>query len=82
MAINVEVMKTGNENNAALLRRFSKRVQGSGVLPKVRSNRYKTRNESKQTRKKHALKRLTRLHEVERLIKLGKLQDKTMKGRQ
>ena len=37
--VNVEVVKGPNENNLSVLRRFSKRVQGSGVLPRVRSKR-------------------------------------------
>ena len=57
MAINVEVVKTGTENSIAVLRRFTKRVQGSGILPRVRSLRYKDRNKSPATRKKITLKK-------------------------
>jgi len=32
MAINVEVAKSGNDNNLGLIRKFTKRVQGSGIL--------------------------------------------------
>jgi ribosomal protein S21 len=70
--MNVQVEKTGNESNSALIRRFSKRVQGSGVLPRVRSIRYNLRSESKVTKKKRALKSLARKTEYERLAKLGK----------
>lgn len=71
--INVEVQKSGSESNLALLRRFSKRVQNSGVLNKVRSIRYKTRTESPLKRKLGTLKFLERQAERERLAKLGKL---------
>lgn len=77
MATNVEVVKVGTENSMGVLRRFTKRVQGSGVLPRVRSLRYKDRNKSPATRKKMALKRINRRKEVELLIKLGKMTEKT-----
>ena len=73
MATNVEVKKTGTENSLGLLRRFTKRVQESGVLPRVRSNRYADRPLSKFKRKKGALKVLAKRKIYERLKKLGKL---------
>ena len=77
MAINVEVVKTGTENSIAVLRRFTKRVQGSGILPRLGSLRYKDRNKSPATRKKITLKKLARRKEVDLLIKLGKMVEKT-----
>ncbi|KKU25601.1 MAG: hypothetical protein UX39_C0024G0001 [Candidatus Magasanikbacteria bacterium GW2011_GWA2_46_17] len=77
MATNVEVTKTGTENSMGVLRRFTKRVQGSGVLPRVRSLRYKQRNQSTYKRKVATLKKLNRRIEVDLLIKLGKMQEKT-----
>ncbi|MFA7216766.1 MAG: hypothetical protein WC095_02185 [Candidatus Paceibacterota bacterium] len=73
MTVNVEVTKTGNENNLNLIRRFTKRVQGSGVLPRVRSIRYSSRKASEYVKKKKALKVLKRREEVAELIKLGKM---------
>lgn len=77
MAINVEVVKTGTENSMSVLRRFTKRVQGAGILPRVRSLRYQERAQSPYKRKQATLKKLNRRKEVERLIKLGKMQEKT-----
>lgn len=77
MATNVEVTKTGTENSMGVLRRFTKRVQGSGILPRVRSLRYKDRNLSTYKRKVATLKKLNRRIEVDALIKLGKMQEKT-----
>ena len=77
MATNVEVTKAGTENSMGVLRRFTKRVQGSGILPRVRSLRYKDRNQSRGTRKKMTLKKLARRKEVDLLIKLGKMVEKT-----
>ncbi len=77
MSINVEVTKTGNENNVNLLRRFTRRVQGSGVLPRVRSKRYALRKPSEYVKKKKTLKNLVRRKEVNALIKLGKMVETT-----
>lgn len=77
MIVNVEVVKASAENNSSLLRRFTKRVQGSGVLPRVRSIRYKERNQSYYKRKKQTLKSIRNRAEREELIKLGKIAEKT-----
>lgn len=76
MATNVEVVKTGTENSMGVIRRFTKRVQGAGILPRVRSLRYKNRNQSRNTVKKKTLKRIGRRKEVDLLIKLGKMTEK------
>jgi len=72
MIINVEVSKQGNETPASLIRRFSKRMQGAGIVRKVRKIRYAERGVSSLTRKKRALKRIDRHARLERLRKLGK----------
>ncbi len=73
MIINIEVEKTGTETNANLLRRFSKRVQGAGIIQKVKGMRYKDRNQSKYKIKIKTLDSIKRRKEVEKLIKLGKM---------
>ena len=79
--VNVEVTKTGNENNLNLIRRFTKRVQGSGVLPRVRSIRYSARKASEYVKKKKTLKVLKRRENVAELIKLGKMSEYTRGGK-
>ena len=79
--INAEVIKAGTENNVNLIRRFTKKVQGSGVLPRVRSIRYSTRKQSEYVKKKKTLKVLKRREEVMELIKMGKMQEHTKGGR-
>lgn len=73
MSVNVEVAKNGAENNLSLIRKFTKRVQGSGVLPRLRSIRYSERTRSEYVKKKKALKRLKRQVEVAQAIKMGKM---------
>lgn len=69
----IEIKKNPNENNASVLRRFSRKVQESSIIPKVKAGRYNERKESKVKVKKSTLKRLARRKEVEKLKKLGKM---------
>ena len=68
----IEVSKNGNENNASVLRRFSRKIQESNIIQKVKGSRYNKRKESKLKIKKSTLKRLERRGEIEKLRKLGK----------
>lgn len=74
--INVEVSRNSHENAVSLIRRFTKRVQGSGVLPRVRSIRYTERKLSSYKTKQKTLKSLRRKAEVTQLIKLGKMTER------
>lgn len=69
----IEVRKNPNENNSSVLRRFSRRIQESGIIRKVKSSRYSSREESKLKTKNSALKRMARRKEIEHLKKLGKM---------
>lgn len=69
----IEVNKNGNENNASILRRFSRKIQESNIIQKVKGSRYNKRKESKIKVKKGTLKRLERRKEIEKLRKLGKI---------
>ncbi len=69
----IEVKKNPNENNSSVLRRFSRRIQESGIVRKVKGARYNLRSESKLKVKKSALKRMARRKEIEKLKKLGKM---------
>ncbi len=73
MSVNVEVTKNQNESAISLIRRFTKRVQGSGVIPRVRSLRWAKRKESYFKRKKSALVVLEKRAHYEHLKKMGKL---------
>jgi ribosomal protein S21 len=73
MAINVEVSKNGNDNNLGLIRKFTKRVQGSGILLRLRGRRYSLRKPSEYTKKKMTLKRISERARIRDLIKMGKM---------
>lgn len=74
--INVEVKKTQTENTLGLLRRFQKRVQESGVLPRVRSIRYNDRPLSDLKSKRAKLKKLANTLKYEKAKKMGKIIEK------
>ena len=74
--INVELTKNSNENNLGLIRRFSKKIKSSGIIPRMRSIRYNSRPESAFTKKKKALKTINKRVEIDELIKMGKMPEK------
>jgi ribosomal protein S21 len=75
MATNVEVARNNNESSANVIRRFTKRVQGAGVIQKVRTGRYYTRIKSRNVQKFARLKKLEKKVVYEKLLKLGKVQE-------
>ena len=79
--INVEVTKNNNENTTSLIRRFTKRVQGSGVLPRVRSLRYFKRPDSEFKKKNGTLRKIERKAQFEQLYKEGKVEERKGRGR-
>jgi ribosomal protein S21 len=75
--INVNIQKNATESASSVLRRFTKKVQESGVLNRVRSIKYSARNLSYFKKKKATLEKLRRQLEREQMIKLGKIQVNT-----
>jgi len=72
MAINVEVTKSERDNNLGLIRKFTKRVKGSGILLRLRGIKYSSRKSSEYTKKKAALKKIEKRQTIRNLIKMGK----------
>jgi ribosomal protein S21 len=81
MATNVEVTRNGTENPLGLLRRFTKRVQGSGILPRVRGERYYERTLSHYKRKMKTLEGIKRREDRVELIKQGKINPDLPRGK-
>ena len=78
--INVEVTKNSGENAMSVIRRFTRKVQGSGVIPRVRSLRSSTRVQSKYKVKVRALTLIKRRENMAELIKQGKAPVKPERG--
>lgn len=70
---NVEIKRNGTENAIGVIRRFTRKMQESGIIPKVKGQRYSIRAMSKLAEKNMKIRRLARRVEVERLKKLGKM---------
>jgi len=79
--INIEVKKKEGENSNGILRRFTKKVQGSGVLPRIRGIRYSSRPTSKFRRNKVRVRAIKFKEDIEEQIKLGKMPMPTQYGR-
>ena len=67
----IEAKKQERETSQSLIRRFTKRVQKSGVLRQARENRYHKRSKSQQMKKRAALRREQLRKDYQRLKKLG-----------
>jgi ribosomal protein S21 len=81
MIVQAEVQKNDGESDINMIRRFSKRVQGAGVITRMRSRRYHSRIKSREVRRKQALKVIKRRENVQELIKLGKMLERAPRGR-
>jgi ribosomal protein S21 len=76
---NIKINKREKDSSVVLLHKFQKKVQESGILPKVRGKRYNTREESKSKIKKGKLKKLVSAAKYEDLKRQGKLVRKARK---
>jgi len=79
--INVEITRNPNENSLGVLRRFSRKVQSFGVIPRVRSIRFSGRVQSHYKVKRRALKMIARRANMAELVKLGKAPAKLTRGK-
>ena len=71
--MSVEVKRKPRESTSAMLRRFTRKVQLSGVLLSARKARFQKRKRSRSLRKKDALYREKAKKERARKDKLGLL---------
>ena len=69
----IQIKKQARENSQSLTRRFSRRIQQSGVLRRAKSNRFRKRPKSLQTKKKTALRKEELKKRYEKMRKLGEI---------
>jgi len=74
--INAEVQKSGTESVLSTIRKFSRKVQGTGLIKNARANRYHSRGMSKTVKKKRALKLIERRSKFRQLVKEGKAEER------
>lgn len=69
----VYVKKKNHETTPAMLRRFTRMVQQSGVLMQARKNARFAKSPNKVAKKRKALRRISRRKEREHMLKLGRI---------
>lgn len=74
----IEVRKKDKESTSSLLRRFSRRVQQSGVLLHARRSRFYNKPKTRRQMKASALRREELRKQRRSLIKLGLLEEGQM----
>ena len=77
----IEVKKKIGETTRSLLRRFSRRIQQSGVLIRARKSRFREKERSKVERRNSALRRVKIVGEKEKLRKMGLLEEEPKWGK-
>lgn len=77
----VEVKRGKNESSTALIRRFTRRAQGLGLVREMRNRRYFERARSKNVGHKRALISKVRREKYNELVKLGKIDPAAKKVR-
>lgn len=68
----IEAKKQNRETSQSLIRRFSRKIQQSGILLRARRTRFRKRPKSQQMKKRAALRREEMKKEYEKMKKLGK----------
>ena len=69
----VYVKKKDSETQAAMIRRFTRRIQQSGILIRARKMRFYDPKPTKRVVKDRALRKVRIVKEREHLAKLGRL---------
>jgi len=73
--VSIEVKKQQGETTRGLLRRFSRRIQQSGVLVRARKERFYEKDKTKKERRDGAVYRVKVGKEKEKLRKMGLLEE-------
>lgn len=75
----VEVKKKDRESSDSLIKRFSRRVQQSGVLLSARKGRFYAKPKSRRQVRESAMYRSKVKKEVDKLKKMGKFDEEALK---
>ena len=75
----VQVSKKDNETSEGLIRRFTRAMQQSKILPKVRGQRFHAKKKNKNRIKKDAIYRVKVGKEADKLKRMGIFTDEKLK---
>ncbi|MFA4817956.1 MAG: hypothetical protein WC608_04530 [Parcubacteria group bacterium] len=76
----IEVKKKDRETSESLIRRFSRRIQQSGVLAQARKTRFRQDEKSKREIREGAMYKVKVKKVVDRLKKMGKFDEGTFRN--
>lgn len=76
----IEVRKKDKETTESLMRRFSRKIQQSGVLVRARRTRFRNDEKSKTEKRSEALYKVQIRKEINKLKKLGKFDDEALRN--
>ena len=72
------IRRRDNESNERLIRRFSRRIQTSGLLLRAKKRQYFEKSKNKNQRRKETLRRLYFRARTDYLKKVGLLDEETV----
>ncbi|PJA63930.1 MAG: hypothetical protein CO160_01310 [Candidatus Portnoybacteria bacterium CG_4_9_14_3_um_filter_43_11] len=75
--MSIEVKRKEGETTRSLLRRFTRRIQQSGILIRARKSRFLEKEKSRRERRGSALRRNKIILEKDKLRKMGLLEEET-----
>jgi len=76
----IEVKKKDRESSESLIRRFSRRVQQSGVLAQVRKSRFRVEEKTRRQMREGAMYKEKVRKVVNKLKKMGKFDEENFKN--
>ena len=76
----IQVRKKDKENAESLIRRFSRRIQQSGVLMQARRTRFQNDKKSKRKQRDEALYKVKIRKEINKLKKIDRFDNEALKN--
>ncbi|EKE20659.1 MAG: hypothetical protein ACD_7C00509G0016 [uncultured bacterium] len=76
----IQVRKKDRESSESLIRRFSRRIQQSGVLMLARKSRFQSSKKTKIKQRKEAMYKVKIRKEIDKLKKLDRFDDEALKN--
>ncbi|MEF3691772.1 MAG: hypothetical protein V3574_01790 [Candidatus Moraniibacteriota bacterium] len=76
----IQVKKKDRETSESLIRRFSRRIQQSGVLMEARKSRFQTSKKSKTKKRLEAMYKVKIRKEIDKLKKIDKFDDEALRN--
>lgn len=76
----IQVKKKERETSESLIRRFTRRVQQSGILITARKSRFRSEDKSKREKRNEALYKIKIRKQIDRLKKLGKFDEEALRN--